>query len=77
MLLLYSALLLLSNIMVRKAGLEPACLAAQDFESSEYTNFSTFAYMVPRVGLEPTRLSAHAPKACVATITPPGHYLLS
>ena len=29
-------------------------------------------YMVPQVGLEPTRLSALASKTSVATITPPG-----
>ena len=30
---------------------------------------------VPRVGLEPTRLTALVPKTSVATITPPRHFI--
>ena len=36
-----------------------------------FTNFYSFLF-VPRVGLEPTRLSTYAPKAYVSTIPPPG-----
>ena len=34
----------------------------------------TLQYLVPQVGLEPTRISALASKTSVATITPPGQY---
>jgi hypothetical protein len=33
-------------------------------------------FKLPQVGLEPTRISASAPKADVATITPLGHFSL-
>ena len=34
-----------------------------------------YFYMVPQVGLEPTRISPLASKTSVATITPPGQKL--
>ena len=37
--------------------------------------FSLLENFVPKEGLEPSRLSTHAPKACVSTIPPPGHAL--
>ena len=45
--------------MVREAGLEPACREAEDFKSSEYTDFSTLAIklVVLPEGFEPSRFS--------------------
>ena len=46
-----------------------------DFKSVAATGYATVALlMVPRVGLEPTRLAALVPKTSVAAITPPGQY---
>ena len=39
----YSIHLSYGRVLVREAGLEPACPSAVDFKSTEYTYFSTLA----------------------------------
>ena len=41
----------------------------KDWESSDFQSFG-----VPKKGLEPSRLAAHAPETCASTIPPLGHF---
>lgn len=41
----------------------------KDWKSSDFQSFG-----VPKKGLEPSRLAAHAPETCASTIPPLGHF---
>ena len=41
----------------------------KDWESVDFQSFG-----VPKKGLEPSRLAAHAPETCASTIPPLGHF---
>ena len=41
----------------------------KDWKSDDFQSFG-----VPKKGLEPSRLAAHAPETCASTIPPLGHF---
>ena len=41
----------------------------KDWKSDDFQSF-----VVPKKGLEPSRLAAHAPETCASTIPPLGHF---
>ena len=48
--------------------------AIQNKKASKFESLLTcYSKMVREKGLEPSRLAAHAPKACVSTIPPLAH----
>ena len=55
-------------------GLEPSA-GGRPNSAHETDATPASQYFVPRVGLEPTRLTALVPKTSVATITPPRHFI--
>ena len=50
-------------------GLEGWGKIKKDWKSDDFQSFG-----VPKKGLEPSRLAAHAPEPCASTIPPLGHF---